>query len=275
LVCSQKPKNEPSTLISRPPPKKGKKRSSILASIDPKNIINITEDESEHVAVDTPPTSSIPPCTYSLRNRRASQGKLVYDVKYHPMDDSIRPTQAAKRRSVHGEIQVISDDESDASDSFSVHADSDNDEDQRKEEVEEKVKPIKTGKRRSRCRSTTPEPSRRSSRQTTKPKISYNMKVHPQDRDLEVSSDIDGDTGAASGKRKRQKLSRSIEKDPSSPAKVKGCSDAIVLSSEATAEEDEESVCDDANKIENNNETTLCEEQGRSIYRRCPILSLY
>ena len=223
----------------------------------------MTDEESEH-AVDTPPTSSMPPSSYSLRNRRATQGKLVYDVKYHPMDDSIRPSQAAKRRSAHGEIQLISDDESDADEPFSVHAESDDEEEGLEEEIKEKTRPAKKGRKRARCRSTSPEPTRRSSRQTTKPKISYNMQVHPQDRDLEVSSDNGSDTGAPAHGRKRTKVSRSIEKDPScSPVIDNGAPSAIVISSEATDAEDEEPMCYD-DSVKHNKETTPCEEQGWS-----------
>ncbi|KAF1919622.1 hypothetical protein BDU57DRAFT_147297 [Ampelomyces quisqualis] len=263
--------DEPPIPTSRPPPKKGRKRRSMITSVDLRNIIDIIEEKSEHVAVDTLPTSSMPPSTYSLRNRRATRGKLVYDVKYHPMDDRIRPTQAAKRRSAHGEIQVISDNESDTSESFSVHAESGDDEGEDDREIEEKAKPIRKGKKRARHCSTTPEPIRRSSRRTTKPKMSYNMNFHPQDQDLEVSSDNDSEIEVPSGRRKRQKISRSIEKDSSSPVKVKGRSTAVVISSEVSDKEDEESACNDVGSVELKDQTTPCEEQDNQIRMSSPL----
>lgn len=122
-----------------------------------------------------------PLCPPSRRSARA-KGALVYDQKYHPMDDIIRPLQAAKRRSLHGEkrnrtnnVDASSSDQSD-SDVRSMAGDEDSD--------KEEPQPFKCGDKRKRSRSRTPEFIRRSSRRRTNPNVSYNTKVHPQDSDL-------------------------------------------------------------------------------------------
>jgi hypothetical protein len=183
---------------------KRSKRVSLLASIDPKNIIDVTNDQDEYAAEDTPPTSSLLPPPYSLRNRKATQGKLIYDVKYHPMDDSIRPSQAAKRRSLHGEPKTFSDESSEAS---LAHHESNKDE----SDAGERAEPTKKGAKRIRCCSQEAQPTRRSSRKSVNSGISYNMSVHPQDRDLEVSSSDDSDCEMDIPRSKRRVLARSVD----------------------------------------------------------------
>lgn len=114
----------------------------------------------------------------------------MYDQKYHPMDDIIRPSQAAKRRSLHGERPVLGsgsdsgDLEESGSDVGSIACDEDSDD-------KESQQPTQ-GRKRRRARSLTPESIRRSSRRKTKPKVSYNMKIHPQDSDLKRVWACDG-----------------------------------------------------------------------------------
>jgi hypothetical protein len=256
-------------VVPRPSRKKRTKRVTLLTSIDPRNIIDITDQEDTQSIADTPPTSSIPASSYSLRNRRAAQGKLVYDVKYHPMDDSIRPSQAAKRRSAHGEIQLFSDN---TTDSCSVPAVSDEEEDEDNEETEQKVRSIKKGKKRARQQFQSPEPTRRSSRRTATPKISYNMSVHPQDRDLEESSADDSDGKATACGRQRKTSSHSV------PAKSRtrqrdsetfvmhertGVSSPIAISSESTNVDGDEPTYYDRAICERDERMTLVEERGR------------
>jgi hypothetical protein len=267
---------------------------SLLTSIDPKNIIDITDNEDAHPTTDTPPTSSMPASSYSFRNRRAARGKLIYDVKYHPMDDSIRPSQAAKRRSAHGEEQVSSDDSSEAS-VQGDGSDSDEEKEDNKEE-EQKSRPAKKGKKRARSPSQSPEPTRRSSRRTATPKVSYNMSIHPQDRDLEESSTTDSGGEAATPVPKRKTSSRSVLAKP--PSRRRGTSMSVtqgrtgvssptLISSEHADVEDDEpaNIADDEpvdiadepatledgesddyynTSCERDGEMTLVEEQGRS-----------
>ncbi|KAH7395187.1 hypothetical protein DE146DRAFT_99546 [Phaeosphaeria sp. MPI-PUGE-AT-0046c] len=207
----QKPSPESSNSVRCPLQKKSGKRVSKLASIDPSNIIAMTDTEEEGSRRGTPPTSAMPP-SYSLRNRRAPQGKLIYDAKYHPMDDSIRPSQAAKRRSAHGEIILSSDDETET-ETFTVHSDSEAEGEADNEDLIKKFRPSKN-KKRSRSRSESLLPTRRSSRRITKQKILYNMDVHPQDRYLEVSSSSDDDPEVSSHDVKRKKASRLIKNTP-------------------------------------------------------------
>jgi hypothetical protein len=133
----------------------------------------------------------------------------VYDLKYHPLDDSIRPSQAAKRRSAHRDFESFSDDH--VSDSFSVHAESDTDaeDDNEVEKVDTEKKAKSTGKSQKRARGPTrsPEPARRSSRRTVVSRVAYNMSIHPQDGDLEVSSSDDDESDASPPSVKRKKLS--------------------------------------------------------------------
>lgn len=183
---------------------------SLLNSIDPSNIIDITDNEDEQYAVDTPPTSSVPLSSYSFRNRRATQGKLIYDVKYHPMDDSVRPAQAAKRRLAHGEMDSFLDD---ICVSYSVHTDSDGEGD-RKESESEGEKPTeltRKGKKRAKNLSQSAQPTRRSSRKIAKPRMSYNTSIHPQDRFLEVSSADESDCSTPFNASERLTISRSVE----------------------------------------------------------------
>ncbi len=148
-------------------------------------------------------TSSAPTSSYALRNRGAKRSKLAYDVKYHPMDDSIRPSQAAKRRSVHGEIQLLSEDSCDRlSEELDTDAESlaltDNE-----SEVEENPKQAPCDKRRKKARPCSSVATRRSSRITSCPRKAYNMKVHPQDEELQILSDDETIMRVPARKRKR------------------------------------------------------------------------
>ena len=112
------------------------------------------------------------------------------------MDDIIRPSQAAKRRSLHGERLTLGDgsydeaSEDSGSDMGSMVGDEYSDD-------EEPPRPTR-GRKRKRSRSQTPEPTRRSSRRRTKPKVSYNMKIHPQDSDLKRIWACDGSKSSPS-----------------------------------------------------------------------------
>lgn len=130
-------------------------------------------------------TSSLSASKYSFRNRRANRSKLVYDVKYHPMDDDIQPTRAAKRRLAHGETQsILVDSSGSCSENNEEGTDDDNAAANSTDEEEATVQP-KSRKRR-RCHNSPLEPSRRSLRKTPETKVLYNMSIHPQDEELEM-----------------------------------------------------------------------------------------
>lgn len=160
---------------------------SLLTAVNSKNIIDITGNTKEQ-------TSSAAPSTRLLRTRTTMQSKLAYDLKYHPMDDSLRPTQAAKRRTAHGEELLFADDTSDAS-SFPADTDAESvaHVEDSEDESERRAKSTLNKKKRSRARSQSPQPTRRSSRRTEDRKMSYRMDIHPQDKLLEVSSDDSDD----------------------------------------------------------------------------------
>jgi hypothetical protein len=177
------------------------------------------------------------------------------------MDDSIRPSQAAKRRSAHGEVILLSDD---TIGNYSVHDDSD-DEEQKDEVKTENIEPNKRGKKRVRRRSLSHEPTRRSSRKTATPRISYNMNIHPQDRDLEMSSTDDSASERSDDEAKRTKLSRSNKEKPVSELQchTKALS-TVTISSEATIPDEEEPSCHNGGSCPGNEDASLVEEQGKS-----------
>ncbi|RMZ72520.1 hypothetical protein GMOD_00007517 [Pyrenophora seminiperda CCB06] len=121
-----------------------------------------------------------------LRNR--GQSKLLYDVKYHPMDESIRPSQAAKRRQAHKEELVCDPDDS-GEDLVSLNTSAEEDSD---EEIEDEAcLPWKIVKGKDNKRLLVQTFSIRG--EVFKPKTSYNMNVHPQDKFLVISSDEEDD----------------------------------------------------------------------------------
>lgn len=136
-----------------------------------------------------------PTCPPMRRSARA-KSTLVYDQKYHPMDDFIRPSQASRRRTLHGERPVqtgnldASSFESSGSEMGSTVCDDDSD--------DEDSQPPARGRKRKRSKSRSQEPTRRSSRRRTKPKVSYNMKIHPQDSDLRRVYACDGSKSSPS-----------------------------------------------------------------------------
>jgi hypothetical protein len=146
--------------------------------------------------------------------RRSARAKstLIYDQKYHPMDDIIRPSQAAKRRSLHGEGPLLDDrSESDTSEDSASNAESiDGDQ----ESDDDDSQPPARGRKRKRSLSRTPEPTRRSSRRRTTPMVSYNMRIHPQDSDLRQIGACDGSNSSpASNKPADYPGPRAVETD--------------------------------------------------------------
>jgi hypothetical protein len=138
----------------------------------------------------------------------------MYDQKYHPMDDIIRPSQAAKRRSLHGEgppplqdSDVSSFEDSDSGPGSMV-GDEGTDDDE--------PQSSKQSRKRKRSGSPAPAPTRRSSRKKTSPKVSYNMKIHPQDSDLRRVYACDGSKSSPSAnKRVKDCIDDSCNEDES------------------------------------------------------------
>lgn len=234
--------------------------------MDPSNVIHMTDTEEGESRMDTSPTSSTPPSSYALRNRRAPQGKLVYDAKYHPMDDSINPSKATKRRSAHEEIELSSDDETET---FSVPSrSSDSDEESDKEDLMKKFRPSKS-KKRSRSRSESLQPTRRSSRRTTKIKVLYNMNVHPQDRYLEITSSDDDHSEASSHPSKRKKASHVSGKDPvhESMHQARALSTTTIADSEAEEKDEignEQLTCGNLDDSQPDVDTIHVKVRGKS-----------
>lgn len=61
----------------------------------------------------------------------------------------------------------------------------------------------KKGKKRTKSEVDLPQPTRRSSRKTSNLKVSYSMKVHPQDKDLEMLSDESDVVEKSASKRRK------------------------------------------------------------------------
>ena len=163
-----------------------------------------------------PPDSSFreglfsPPSSFSRRSARAKPSKLVYDQKYHPLDDLIRPSHAAKRRSIQGE-EHASEDEVDVS-SFD-ESDTDANSDAEKISSEDEAKPSKKGRKRVRFEAKSPEPTRRSSRQGPQPRVSYNARVHPQDDLLKLAFAADEAANLPTANKGKRRASESCEDD--------------------------------------------------------------
>jgi hypothetical protein len=155
-----------------------------------------------------------PPSSFCRRSAREKPSKLVYDEKYHPLDDVIRPSHAAKRRLIHGE-EYPSEDELSVSSFDGSDATTYSDVEEASSPV--KAKPAKKGSKRVKFDIKLPEPTRRSSRQKSQPRVSYNALVHPQDDLLELAFAEDETAKPFSAsKRRRRSSDRSDGEDEQS-----------------------------------------------------------
>ena len=236
--------------------------------IDPESLLNFVSREDEELLLQrtqSAPTSFAPSSSYTLRNRGVKQSKLVYDVKYHPIDDSIRPSLAAKRRSVHGE-QLLSDDSLyepvDAEIVSPMQLDDDT-------EIWNVPKKATTGKKRKRTLGQESEPTRRSSRKTSCSKTAYNMNVHPQDEDLKIPSANDSEVEVLAQDRKKvQRVCSTIELESddrgSNPTKSKRRKQgpAMDLNSLGSMGIDHESMVVNEQRSEEDTETSLGKNIG-------------
>lgn len=155
----------------------------MLNGLDMNNIIEVFSDEMGASTVeDSVPASSVPVPSRKTRGSTNSTRVLVYDQKYHPLDEVLRPSQAAKRRA---ECELEDGDESEDDDSsFKVlnqgNADSDSDVENRPQHKRcKKLDAVAT-----RCR------TRRSSRKVGRNAL-YNTNVHPQDSQLALMTTDD------------------------------------------------------------------------------------
>ena len=120
------------------------------------------------------------------------------------MDDSIRPSQAAKRRSAHGEKQLSPHDSLGA---LSDRSDTDGDMPvltDNESEIEDNPKQVPRNKKGQKAQPSSSAGTRRSLRTVSCPRKSYNMKIHPQDEELQILSDDETIMRVPRRKRKRQ-----------------------------------------------------------------------
>jgi hypothetical protein len=244
---------------------------TLLTAVDPKNIIDLIDPGNEQSTTNTSAVSSILPSSYSFRNRKPRQSRLMYDVRYHPMDDSIQPSQASKRRSAHGEIQLFSDD---VTESSLVYTGLDIEDEVNDGETEKAPEPIRKRKKRARSYSQSSKPIRRSSRKTKISKVSYNMNIHPQDNDLELSSTNDGsddDNEAPLPHFRRKKSSRAVPKKSASRlcnskhpklGILADTPDTIEISSDVTGI-DNEHICHNRKSCEYGEEMIVSDKRSR------------
>ena len=169
--------------------------------------------------------TAIDPSNVLETKRNRAQNKLAYDLHYHPMDDTLRPSRAAKRRSVHGEQLLSSDvdDDDDDADATPSHADTDSgqpdqseSEESDKENSKKRKKTVTKTRKSSAGKLQAQVPSRRSSRKTSHPETAYRTDIHPQDRNLRETSDEDEDSPKSS--RKRTKLSSNPARSSAAPS---------------------------------------------------------
>jgi hypothetical protein len=104
------------------------------------------------------------------------------------MDDTMRPSRAAKRRSVHGEQILFSN--VDDTDATSSHADTDSEQPDHSE-GEDRDKTVTKTKKSSTGKLQAQLPSRRSARKTSHPEAAYRTDIHPQDRNIQEASEAD------------------------------------------------------------------------------------
>lgn len=123
----------------------------------------------------------------------------LYDMKYHPMDDVMRPSQAAKRRKLTDVTEASSEEEDFIAQSSSSGY---NGVDSRR----------RSGIQRE------PTSSRHSARTASKPLVNYDVRIHPQDNIL-------ADLGVPGFPRHRKRVTVSAEDELStSRKKSKSCS---------------------------------------------------
>ncbi|KAJ4301431.1 hypothetical protein N0V90_003523 [Kalmusia sp. IMI 367209] len=161
-----------------------RKRTYLLSGLDMSNIIMIPSEELVHsTAEDSPPVSSMPPPS-SYMTRGSTSGNrspdLAYDQKYHPIDEFLRPSQAAKRRAEHG-LDDEESEEADHGECYDSESDSDIDIDN---DIDSNINDQpQTKKRKRRNKPTARQGIRRSARQVNRD-VLYNANVHPQDEQL-------------------------------------------------------------------------------------------
>jgi hypothetical protein len=89
---------------------KKRKRNSLLADLNPQNIISVAYEEDD-VTESQSQTSSAPASSHQTRASTAgtqvSPTRIKYNERYHPMDEHTRPTRAAKLRSQYSEAAPL------------------------------------------------------------------------------------------------------------------------------------------------------------------------
>ncbi|KAF2493822.1 hypothetical protein BU16DRAFT_528022 [Lophium mytilinum] len=183
----------------------GKKNTGMLAGLDYQNIIYISDDENDSTDYVTPPTSSYHTTRQAVRGEQKVD--LQYDGSYHPLDDYLRPKQAARVRSRY-EADVKHEDVDSGSESDSDR-ESLKSESGSESEEEDVVKSKATNKLKGKDIKVERSPTRRSTRALQQSRVIYDVKVHPQDKEL-------SELGIVTGRKRRMvESSDDEEEEPS------------------------------------------------------------
>jgi hypothetical protein len=196
----------------------------ILRGLDQHQIIEVQDDEDEKEASgdDTSRKRSHSPCLTRRTTRQRVHGRpanQLFDTKYHPMDDVLRPQTARKHRERLG-LSEPSDSEEGEEGYVSLKSDSDSDEE-----------PPTKRARLPRSRGT-----RASSRLKTQPQPLYDTSRHPQDRQLRKVLGRSLGLPNPCGKQKRGRQSKPTSLPRSVPEKGRHVS----IASDEVADSDED-----------------------------------
>jgi hypothetical protein len=177
-------------------------KPGILRGLQSDNIICLPEIQNDHEDA-TEEYSTLRLVNSRRRTTRQDiygRQDALYDTKYHPMDDVVRPSSARRHRSHRSQLShnVIHDSDSEEEQSMS-HISSGPEKEDDDDDGEER-----SGSKRKRCR----EGIRRSKRPITQIPVNYNTQHHPQDDILRtVDSDI---IPTRNARRKKKHSTRSI-----------------------------------------------------------------
>lgn len=131
------------------------------------NIIEVSSDGVE----DGSPSTQNGGARRPMRSTRNQASPPLYNAKYHPMDEVTRPVQAAKRRKAEIKEQTISSGEESSEDTL--------------EELESIGHEHSDDDQSSPPQRKPSEGTRHSGRQAALKRVSYDPRVHPQDKQLE------------------------------------------------------------------------------------------
>ncbi|OCL03185.1 hypothetical protein AOQ84DRAFT_442895 [Glonium stellatum] len=173
LTLIEKPSQSRPSQLSRFTPRK----PAMMLGLKSDNIIDIEDDEETEIDENTLPSSNV---LTRARVHGRQHDEIVYDVKYHPLDEYIRPKQAAKVRSRY-DIENIDTNDTIRDNGNSNLSGSETEID----DYEPRTKARKLRKLHT-------SSMRRSSRAPHRQNLTYGSKVHPQGNELGELDSVPG-----------------------------------------------------------------------------------